>query len=165
MALVPALDLRPSNDIAIPHAPSNVEAEQALLGALLYDNAAFERLGDHLQARHFYEPFHQRLFQAISNNIRKGLLAEPILLAEQFSRDPAFEELGGVRYLADLVDRAPPAANAPDYGNAIYDLALRRDLIRIGGEIAVDAGTPDAERDSRDQIEIAEQKLYSLAES
>ena len=69
-----------SNDVAIPHAPANVEAEQALLGALLYDNAAFERLGDNLQARHFYEPFHQRLFAAIETNIRKGQLAEPILL-------------------------------------------------------------------------------------
>src|SRR5690242_4655243 len=146
MALVPALDLRPvSNDVAIPHAPANVEAEQALLGALLYDNAAFERLGDNLQARHFYEPFHQRLFAAIETNIRKGQLAEPILLAEQFSRDPAFEELGGVRYLADLVDRAPPAANAPDYARAVYDLALRRDLIRIGGEISATAQKGDAE--------------------
>ncbi|HEY0648790.1 replicative DNA helicase [Phenylobacterium sp.] len=166
MALVPALDLRPvSNDVAIPHAPANVEAEQALLGALLFDNAAFERLGDHLQARHFYEPFHQRLFAAIETNIRKGQLAEPILLAEQFSRDPAFEELGGVRYLADLVDRAPPAANAPDYANAVYDLALRRDLIRIGGEISTTAQQGDAELDARDQIEAAEQQLYQLAET
>jgi replicative DNA helicase len=166
MALVPALDLRPvSNDIAIPHAPANVEAEQALLGALLFDNAAFERLGDHLQARHFYEPFHQRLFAAIETNIRKGQLAEPILLAEQFNRDPAFEELGGVRYLADLVNRAPPAANAPDYANAVYDLALRRDLIRIGGEISTTAQQGDAELDARDQIEAAEQQLYQLAET
>ncbi len=110
-----ALDLRPAhNDAAIPHAPANIEAEQALLGVLLYDNAAFERLGDFLQARHFYEPFHQRLFTAIESAVRKGQLAEPILLAEQFNRDPAFDELGGIRYLADLVDRAPPAANAPD---------------------------------------------------
>ena len=166
MALVPALDLRPvSNDNPIAHAPSNVEAEQALLGALLYDNAAFERLGDNLQPHHFYEPFHQRLFQAISNNIRKGQLAEPILLAEQFNRDPAFEELGGVRYLADLVDRAPPAANAPDYANVVYDLALRRDLIRIGGDIATTAQHGDAELDARDQIEAAEQQLYQLAET
>ena len=168
MALVPALDLRPppaSNDVAIARVPSNVEAEQALLGALLYDNAAFERLGDHLQARHFYEPFHQRLFAAIESNIRKGALAEPILLAEQFANDPAFQELGGVRYLADLVDRAPPAANAPDYANAVYDLALRRDLIRIGGEIAATAQQGDAELDARDQIEAAEQQLYQLAET
>jgi replicative DNA helicase len=165
MSLVPALDLRPSNDIAIPHAPSNVEAEQALLGALLYDNAAFERIGDYLQARHFFEPFHQRLFASIESHIRKGQLAEPILLAEQFSRDPAFDELGGVRYLADLVDRAPPAANAPDYARAVYDLALRRDLIRIGGDIANDAAQGDPELSARDQIERAEQQLFTLAET
>lgn len=166
MAIVPALDLRPVNtDIPIAHTPSNVEAEQALLGAILYDNAAFERLGDNLQARHFYEPFHQRLYAAIETNIRKGQLAEPILMAEQFSRDPAFEELGGIRYLADLVDRAPPAANAPDYARLVYDLALRRDLIRIGGEIAATAQHGDAELDARDQIEAAEQQLYQLAET
>src|SRR3982750_1322049 len=159
MAIIPALDLRPpSNDVEIPPVPANIEAEQALLGALLYDNAAFERLGDNLQGRHFFEPFHQRLFTAIETQIRKGQLAEPILLAEQFSRDPAFEELGGVRYLAVLVDRAPPAANAPDYARAVYDLALRRDLIRIGGDIAAEAAKGDAELTARDQIEQAEQK-------
>ena len=166
MALVPALDLRPvHNDAPLAVAPSNIEAEQALLGALLYDNAAYERLSDRLQARHFYEPFHQRLFAALESHIRKGQLAEPILLADEFKKDPAFEELGGVRYLADLVDRAPPAANAPDYARAIYDLALRRDLIRIGGEITVEAQAHDADISARDQIESAEQKLYTLAES
>src|SRR5258705_2535271 len=166
MALVPALDLRPvPSDVAIPHVPANVEAEQALLGALLYDNAAFERIGDYLQARHFFEPFHQRLFASIESHIRKGQLAEPILLAEQFSRDAAFEELGGVRYLADLVDRAPPAANAPDYARAVYDLALRRDLIRIGGDIAAQASRSDADLSARDQIEQAEQLLFTLAQT
>lgn len=166
MALVPALDLRPvQGDAPLSVAPSNIEAEQALLGALLYDNAAYERLSDRLQARHFYEPFHQRLFAALEIHIRKGQLAEPILLADEFKRDPAFEELGGLRYLADLVDRAPPAANAPDYARAIYDLALRRDLIRIGGEITVEAQAHDADVSARDQIETAEQKLYTLAES
>ena len=166
MAIVPALDLRPvHNDAPLAVAPSNIEAEQALLGALLYDNAAYERLSDRLQARHFYEPFHQRLFAALESHIRKGQLAEPILLADEFKKDPAFEELGGVRYLADLVDRAPPAANAPDYARAIYDLALRRDLIRIGGEITVEAQAHDADISARDQIEAAEQKLYTLAES
>ena len=115
MALAPLLDLRPAqpaNEIA--RAPSNIEAEQALLGILLYDNAAYERVTDHLQGRHFYEPFHGRLFEAIQSHVRRGQLAEPILLAEQFQRDPAFEELGGVRYLADMVDRGPPAANCDE---------------------------------------------------
>jgi replicative DNA helicase len=166
MSVVPALDLRPPvNDAAIPHLPANIEAEQALLGSLLYDNATFERIGDYLQARHFFEPFHGRLFTAVESHVRKGQLAEPILLAEQFGRDEAFVELGGVRYLADLVDRAPPAANAGDYARVIYDLALRRDLIRIGGDIAVGASQGDAELSARDQIERAEQQLFSLAES
>jgi replicative DNA helicase len=166
MALVPALDLRPpSNDDVVQTVPASLEAEQALIGAILYDNAAFERLSDNLQARHFHEPFHQRLYGAIEALIRKGQLADPILLAEQFLRDPAFEELGGLRYLADLVNRAPPAANAPDYGRAIYDLALRRDLIRIGGEITATAHHGDNELDAREQIEAAEQQLYALAET
>ncbi|MFV4649244.1 DnaB-like helicase N-terminal domain-containing protein, partial [Mycobacterium tuberculosis] len=122
----------------------------------LYDNSAYERLSDSLNARHFYEPFHGRLFAVIEEHVRRGQLAEPILLADRFKRDPAFEELGGVRYLANLVDNAPPAANAPDYGRTIYDMALRRDLIRIGGDIA-NTATTDGERPARDQIEAAEQ--------
>src|SRR5665213_42925 len=166
MALVPLLDLRavqPAPDIV--HAPCNIEAEQALLGVLLYDNSAYERLSDHLQARHFFEPFHGRLYDAVQSHIRRGQLAEPILMADQFQRDPAFEELGAVRYLADLVDRAPPAAHAADYARVIYDLALRRDLIRIGGDIAAAAQAGDPELSGRQQIEAAEQQLYTLAET
>ena len=96
MALAPALDLRPVSDE--PHMaqlPHNIEAEQALLGALLFDNGAFERLSDQLQPSDFYEPFHARLFAAIADYILKGMLAEPIVLVDRFRNDPAFEELGG----------------------------------------------------------------------
>ncbi len=163
MAVVPALDLRAVDPVPA-RPPSNLEAEQALLGAILFDNAAYERIGDALKAPHFYEPFHQRLFAAMEEHIRKGQLAEPIVLVERFRRDPAFEELGGLRYLADLVDRAPPAANAADYARVIHDLALRRELIRLGGEISVQA-TSDPENSAKDQIEQAEQQLYALAET
>lgn len=145
---------------AMPH---NLEAEQALLGCLMFDNAAFERLSDRLRGSHFFEPFHQRLYTAIEDHIRQGLLAEPTILMERFKQDPAFQEFGGLRYLADLVDRAPPAANAPDYARVVYDLALRRDLIRIGGDIIREA--PEPETAALDQIERAEQSLYSLAET
>ena len=166
MALAPALDLRPvPSDEGLAQTPHNLDAEQALLGALLFDNAAYERLSDQLNAKHFYEPFHARLFAAIEEHIRKGQLAEPIVLMERFRRDPAFDELGGVRYLADLVDRAPPAANAAEYARVIFDLALRRELIRIGGDIAVNANHGDPARSAREQIEVAEQQLYSLAET
>ncbi|MEM9965758.1 MAG: replicative DNA helicase, partial [Asticcacaulis sp.] len=141
--------------------PHNLEAEQALLGCLLFDNGAYERLYDGLAARHFYEPFHQKLFATIEEQIRVGHLAEPIVLMDKFKNDQAFNDLGGIRYLADLVDRAPPAANASDYARVIYDLALRRDLIRLGGDIARMAAT---EQNGRDQIEKAEAQLYDMAE-
>ena len=142
--------------------PHNLEAEQALLGCLLFDNGAYERLYDGLQPRHFYEPFHQRLFAVIEEQIRIGHLAEPIVLLDKFKADQAFQDLGGIRYFADLVDRAPPAANASDYARVIYDLALRRDLIRLGGEIAKAAV---GEQDAREQIEAAESQLFSMAET
>ncbi|MGX1801382.1 replicative DNA helicase [Brevundimonas naejangsanensis] len=153
-----------TNDpVQVSSMPHNLEAEQALLGSLMFDNAVFERLSDRLRGSHFYEPFHQRLFDAIEDHIRQGLLAEPTILMERFKQDPAFQEFGGLRYLADLVDRAPPAANAPDYARVVYDLALRRDLIRIGGEIIKEAPNPETPAD--EQIEQAEQTLYSLAET
>ncbi|MGZ3305118.1 MAG: DnaB-like helicase C-terminal domain-containing protein, partial [Asticcacaulis sp.] len=150
-----------SGDVAAAALPHNLEAEQALLGCLLFDNGAYERLYDGLQARHFYEPFHQRLFATIEDQIRVGHLAEPIVLLDKFKNDQAFNDLGGIRYFADLVDRAPPAANANDYARVIYDLALRRELIRLGGEIARAATT---EGDAREQIEQAEAQLFELAE-
>ena len=146
---------------AVSTVPHNIEAEQALLGCLLFDNGAYERLYDGLQARHFYEPFHQRLFATIEEQIRVGHLAEPIVLVDKFKADPAFNDLGGIRYFADLVDRAPPAANANDYARVIYYLALRRELIRLGGEIAKAA---TSEGNARDQIESAEAQLFELAE-
>ena len=166
---VPAFDL--PSPVPLPvvidaaQQPHNLDAEQALLGILLFDNSAYERLGDRLSAAHFYEPFHGRLYQATEEHIRSGRLAEPIVLMDRFRADPAFHDLGGVRYLANLVDRAPPAANARDYGELIYDLALRRELIRLGGEIAAEAGGGDPDADARDQIEAAEQKLFALAET
>ena len=160
---VPALDLRPANDAR--QLPANIDAECALLGLLLYDNAAFERIGDFLRGEHFFEGFNGRLFGVIEGHIRRGQLAEPILLAEQFTRDPVFAQLGGVQYLADLVDRAPPSHTAPDYARVVWDMARRREMIRIGEQMAADARHVDIEEPSGDLIERAEGELYSLAET
>lgn len=143
--------------------PSNHEAEQALLGCLLYDNAVFERLPDRLRGAHFYEPFHQRLFDAIGEAIAAGRLAEPTVLVDVFRDDPAFADFGGLRYLADLVDRAPPSANAREYARTIYDLAVRRDLIRIGGDMVAEAADPSMT--GAQHVEKAEGALFTLAEA
>ncbi len=143
--------------------PHNLEAEHMLLGAIMFDNAAFERLPDGLRSSHFHEPFHQRLFDAIASSIAAGTLAEPTILMDRFKGDPAFNEFGGLRYLADLVDKAPPAFAARDYGRTIIDLATRRDLIRVAGEIATTA--PNPEKPAKELLEDAEGALFALAET
>ena len=148
---------------AVKVAPHNLEAEQALLGALMFDNAVFERLSDGLRGDHFHEPFHQRLYDEIEAFVRKGMLAEPTVLQDSFKLDPAFAEFGGLRYLADLVDRAPPSANAPDYARAVLDLARRRDLMAIGGQLVRDA--PDPTLETTEVAESVENAVYSLMET
>lgn len=153
----------PRDEPEITSLPHNLEAEQALLGAIMFDNAVFERLPERLRAEHFYEPFHQRLFSEIGRMISQGLTAEPTVLVDQFRTDPAFEAFGGMSYLIDLMDRAPPGANAPTYGRTIIDLGMRRDLIRIGGEIAFAANDPALT--SQEHLAAAEGALFTLAET
>ena len=144
--------------------PADLEVEQALLGILLYDNAAHERISVPLAPEHLHEPVHARLYAAVEEHIRSGRLADPLTIAQRFPDDVAFDELGGVRYLADLVDKAPPAANIGDYARVVHDLALRRELIRLSGEMSL-AAMSDTDTSAKDQIEAIEQQLFSLAES
>ncbi|MCC4295836.1 replicative DNA helicase [Brevundimonas aurantiaca] len=139
--------------------PSNIEAEQALLGCVMFDNEVFYRL-DRLDPGQFYEPFHQRLWGAIASNIASGMLAEPTTLMDRFKTDPAFEEFGGLRYLADLVDRAPPSGNAPSYARSIIDNALRRQISILGDALRSEA--PDPDEDPRDIIGKAESSLLAM---
>jgi replicative DNA helicase len=166
LSLLPAIDPRPPANEAAPERvlPSNVDAEQALLGCIIHDNVAYERIGDGLRPEHFYEPFHGQLFAAVEGLIRKGHVADPITLMDAFGADPAFADLGGVVYLADLIDRAPPVANARDYARIIQDMALRRDLLRLSGDMA-DAVLSNVERPAKDHLEDIEQALFGLAEN
>lgn len=161
MTFAPAMDLRdaPANDgqAGLPH---NIEAEQALLGILLFDNGAYERVGDQLRAEAMFEPFHQRLYARIEADIRKGHLAEPILLAKAFEGDEAFGDLGGLRYLADLVDRAPPSLNAVDYAASIMEQAAYREMMRVGAELMAAARRPGP---IEAKLEEAERAIHRLA--
>lgn len=150
-----------ANDERAP--PANIEAEQAVLGVLLCDNGAFDRC-DSLRPAHFFEPFHGRLFAAIEAAVKRGHLADAILLNDKMASDPAFEELGGLRYLADLVDRAPPSITAGDYAREVRETATRREVIRIAEEMAAAARAPDPDTAANDLIEQAEGELYRLAE-
>ena len=143
--------------------PHNVEAEQALLGAILVNNDSFDRVSDFLRAEHFSEELHRRVFEIASQLIRAGKVATPVTL-KTFLGD---HDLGGVtipQYLARLAAEATTIINAEDYGRSIYDLATRRRLIVIGEEVVNTAYDAPVDLSPREQIEEAERRLYEIAE-
>src|SRR5215213_7072398 len=112
-------------------APHNIEAEQALLGAILVNNEAFYRVSDFLEPRHFFEPVHQKIYEIGSSLIKAGKIASPVTLKTFL---PADADIGGMtvsQYLARLASEATTVINALDYGQTIYDLSTRRALIQI----------------------------------
>lgn len=114
--------------------PESLEAEQALLGIVMFDNSAFAAVA-HLRPGAFAERLHGAMWEVISEKINAGQLAEPIGIMERLRRDPAFEDLGGLRYLADLVDRAPPPSAASSFASTVTDTAVRRGLFTFGARL------------------------------
>lgn len=167
MSSVPALveNNAPAVSEQTPTVPYNLEAEQALLGAILFDNEALFRAGDQIKSEHFYDPVHEKIFDISARLIRQGRVAEPIVIKDRLSDDPGFQEVGELQYLAFLVASAPPAHNAPEYAQLIYDLALRRELINISAEVVEKAKDRDGTHDAHDVIEFTERQLFALAES
>lgn len=139
--------------------PHSLEAEQGLLGILMFDNEVFHRL-DRMDPAQFFEPFHQRMFAVIAAKISAGGLAEPTVVSDALGQDPAFSDFGGRKYLVDLVDRAPPSASGKAYAKLIADHALRRQIARLGDQLRGDAPNPDEE--PHDLIGKAEASLLAM---
>ncbi len=154
------------NDAAPAAPPHHLEAEQALLGAILFDNETFNRITPKLEPRHFYDPVHGRIFAACAQTIASGHLADGLTMRERFAKDGALKDIGGASYLLTLLEHAAQlSVHAQEYAELIYDLALRRELIRVGNEIAELAENPPDDADATDIIEEAERALFGLAES
>jgi replicative DNA helicase len=143
--------------------PHNVLAEQMLLGAVLSNNELINKVSDFLLTEHFFEPVHQRIYEAINIFIDRGVIASPVTLKNYFDKDQALTEVGGAVYLAKLAGLATTIINVVDYGKIIYDLAVRRKLIGIGEDIVNDAYDNEIELTASAQIERAEQGLFVLA--
>ncbi len=143
--------------------PSNVQAEQALLGALLANNRAYERVSEFLVPEHFADPIHGRIYQAIARRVEAGQLADAVTLKAEFEHSGVLEEVGGTAYLAQLLTAMVGIINAGEYGRAIHDAWLRRQLIDIGETVVNNAFGADAELDGGQQIEAAEQSLFQLS--
>lgn len=166
-----AIDQYPDrDDLVDPRAaaeavPLALEAEQAVLGALLFDNASLADVDSILSSETFSEPFHQTLYRAISDAVGAGLLAGPDRLHERFKDDelvgPAYHSFGGYRYFGDLVDHAPPAAVVGDYAKLVREAWQRREMIRLAGEMMRRARV-DRAVDSSAILDEAERGLLAI---
>ena len=144
-----------------PILPHNDEAEQSLIGALMLRNDLYDKLPDGFGPEHFYAPVHGRIYDEIADRIRCGKVANPITLKVHFEDDHALKELGGSRYLADLVASVLSTSAAPDYANAIMDLARRRQAISAAERIRMAAFDMGVKADDLpDQIEAEASALY-----
>jgi replicative DNA helicase len=152
--------------LAIRNPPHNIEAEQALLGAILVNNEALDRVSQFLEPQHFYEPIHQEIYEVTSKLIQAGKQATPITLRTFFENaEPIDKTLTVAQYLARLAANATTVINALDYGRTVYDLAIRRALIMVGEDMVNLAYDSPVDAPPGRQIEEAEGRLYDLAET
>ena len=155
----------PGAEIQLPETmPHSIEAEQQLLGAILTNNEIYDRVASIIKSQHFYEPVHARIFEVAAARITKNNLASPVTLDAFLSDDVGLRELGGPSYLTRLAGAAIAGFAVRDYAQLIYDLAMRRELIRVGDDISARARRADVDQDPKKQIVEAEQSLYALAE-
>jgi len=145
--------------LALPH---NLEAEQALLGALLFDNETLHRISD-LRASHFFDPVHGRLFEQIAKRVREGTLADGVSLKAWVGADEGLKSVGGAVYLLKLMEAAAPlTAQAQSYADLIRDLSLRRDIILACRDVAVRVSAPPETMDAEDLLVEAQRALSAL---
>lgn len=150
-------------ELDVTRLPRNIEAEQSLIGALLANNKAFEKVSEFLRAEHFSDPIHVKVYDVISRIIQKGHTADVITLKNYFEQEGTLNDVGGINYLIKLSESSSPLTNVEYYGQFIYDKFLRRELISTGYDIASEAMTETLDISTASQIEKAEKRLFNLA--
>jgi replicative DNA helicase len=168
-ALLPADKLRAAAEAREPvhfrQVPHNIEAEQALLGAILVNNEALDRVSAFLEPVHFYDPLHAQIYEIGAKLIQAGKQATPVTLKTFFENaEPIDRDLTVPQYLGRLAASATTIINAHDYGQTVYDLAIRRQLIVIGEDLVNVAFDSPVDHPPETQIQEAETRLYELAE-
>ena len=144
--------------------PHNFEAEQALLGAILVNNAAYDHVAGLLRPEHFADAVHGRIFDACTKLIERGQIANPVTLKGIFDRDAELESIGGAQYLARLAGSSVTIINAPDYAKAVYDAWMRRELMGVARDLD-EAASEDFTLLAVKHLEDAESRLVDLLQS
>jgi len=145
--------------------PCNIEAEQAVIGSILVSNDIYDEISPIVDAEKFFDPIHSKIFEAITNLINKGLLANPITLKNHFENNEGLKELGGQEYLIKITKYSTSAKQAIDYANIVQEMHVRRELIKISETVLDEASSESQITTSGEQmIQNAEKSLFDLAE-
>ena len=143
--------------------PSNLEAEQAVLAAVLMNNRALERVSDFLKPEHFSHPAHQEIYRLAIQKFEMAAEFDIITIKNYLQQQGTLESVGGIDYLTELSSAGSTVVNVEQYGRIVYENALRRQLIELGQSIMDNAYIEDLDKPVARQLEIAEQKLFDMA--
>ncbi len=145
--------------------PSNIEAEQALLGSVLINNDIIDEISTIVNPTIFYDPAHIKIYEVIENLNNKGMIANPITLKNYFEKDNMLSEVGGTEYLVKLTRFSGSTKQAVDYAKIIHEMYLRRELVLISDQLSADTLNANAqEQNAENIIESTEKSLFDLAE-
>ena len=142
--------------------PNNIEAEQSVIGSILLNNEIFDDVSLILSSKNFYDPIHKKIFEALEKLIYGGLLANPITLKNYFEKEK--DDLNVPEYLVKITKFSTSSRQAIEYSKLIFDLYVKRELIKISGEVIDQAKLNDLEIDGQKIIENYEKSLFDLAE-
>ncbi len=142
--------------------PNNIEAEQAVIGSILVSNDIFDEISIIISSINFYDPMHQKIFEALESLIYKGMLANPITLKNYFEDEK--DDLNVPEYLVKITKFSTSARQAVEYSKIIYDMFVRRELIKISEQTIDSAKLNDLDTNGQTIIESSERLLFDLAE-
>ena len=143
--------------------PSNLEAEQAVLAAVLMNNRALEKVADFLQPEHFSHPAHQEIYKLAKHRFAAGIPFDIITAKDYLQQQGTLESVGGIDYLTELSSAGATVVNVEQYGRIVYDNAMRRKLINLGQSIMDDAYVESLDNPVSRQLEVAEQQIFDMA--
>ena len=143
--------------------PSNIEAEQALLGSILVNNDIIDEISTIINPTSFYDPAHTKIYEVIEALNNKGMIANPITLKNYFEKDNMLDDVGGTEYLVKLTRFSGSTKQAIDYAKVIHEMYLRRELILISDKLSYETLNLK-EQNSENIIENTEKSLFDLAE-
>tara|TARA_A100001035_G_scaffold27876_1_gene18739 strand:+ start:190 stop:1605 length:1416 start_codon:yes stop_codon:yes gene_type:complete len=146
----------------IEELPNNIEAEQSIIGSILISNEIFDEINTFVSSKNFYDPMHQRIFSAIEKLIYSGMLANPITLKNHFENDE--DKINIPEYLVKITKFSTSNRQAIEYSKIVYDLYVKRQLIKLSEEIIDTAKLNDIDKNSQTIIENSEKSLFDLAE-